>query len=264
MLRRYRSWVVASLYVAGCGTAIDSQPSGTSHGAPVDATQLFGKEVPPCAAGYEHPNICCLGAAYEATVCSEDLTHPFSSCSAGKFTYPDPNACCLLGNNDSCVQPSGNDVSADAGRRDCQNPCAPGAHPPTSTGMLCCYGTGLSCESTQLWCSLCTSPPAYCPTPCPAGWSVPATQPDLCCQEDSGEKTLCYSQSVWIKDLSGGSVARSDSTTCTAEQFAVDGNSYVMTCNFGGSNDCSCLRNGAVTKTLSSDQCDIGLCAFPQ
>ena len=37
---------------------------------PVSASDLYRTEVPPCAAGYAHPSICCQGAPYEATVCT--------------------------------------------------------------------------------------------------------------------------------------------------------------------------------------------------
>ena len=40
------------------GVAILHEPWLT----PVSVTQLMGKQVLPCAAGYEHPNICCQGA----------------------------------------------------------------------------------------------------------------------------------------------------------------------------------------------------------
>ena len=272
------------IVLVGCGVAsrpftgispCSSGTGGTPNAAtPVSVTQLMGKEVLPCTDGYAHPNICCQGAPYQATTCAADLAHPFDDCGPEQLAYPDPNACCSLDNKTSCVQPSGADLTADAGQRSsCHNPCAPGAYPPPPflDGELCAFGTGMSIEPKEPSCSLCTGPVQWCSTPCPAGWSTPAEgQVDFCCQTDSTGRSFCFSQAGYIDGVDGvGSY--SGTSGCRGEQFIDDGNSYVVTCDFTGSSTCNCLFNGVVTQTFSStqidktgpDPCGMSLCGFP-
>ena len=264
-------------------SATDASAAGdssvsTRNAVPVSVSNLFGAAVAPCPSGFEHANICCQGAPYKATVCDEDLTHPFAVCETGQYAYPDPNACCSLDDRTACVQPSIDGSTADAGQAgSCQNPCAPGAYPPSDIsmapggasvdGFLCCFGTGLSCQSRQPFCSLCTGPVDWCSTQCPAGWTAPAGgQVDSCCQTDSSGQNFCFSQAGYIGDLGGGGVRYANASSCLAEQFADDGNSYVMKCDSTASPACSCLVNGVVTHTVpDSSQCaDLTACEFPQ
>ena len=124
------AWVML-LLACGGGCAGGASSGSTSTASPVSVTGLFDTTVLPCAAGYEHANICCQGAPYKATVCTEDLTHPFGVCGKGQFAYPDPDACCVLDGTTACLQPSAVAQTADAGQQaSCQNPCSPGAYPP--------------------------------------------------------------------------------------------------------------------------------------
>jgi hypothetical protein len=275
---------IAVWYTAGCAE-VSQANSGAGGSSPantggststtarsVSVASLSEKVVPACAAGYEHPNVCCLGAPYKATVCSEDLAHPYGTCEKGQFAYPDPDSCCLLDANTPCRQPLGVDRDAGAGQQTgCHNPCLPGTYPPSDAAsqggeMLCLGGTGLVGQPREPFCSLCDGPVQWCSTPCPVGWSAPAGgQVDLCCQTDSSGKTSCFSQSEWIDGYGGGrgGASFSNSDGCISEQFTDDGNSYVMTCDFAGSNTCTCLLNGATTATLAGAPCDISLCGFP-
>jgi len=65
-------------------------PAAHQNGTPVPVAQLTGKEVLPCADGYAHPNICCRGAPYLATTCTEDLTRPFDDCQAEQLAVSQP------------------------------------------------------------------------------------------------------------------------------------------------------------------------------
>lgn len=260
---------VASKPFTGIGPCANKGTGGApSTAIPVSVTQLFGVAVPQCPAGYEHPNICCQGAPYQATVCTEDPTRPFGLCQSEQLAYPDANACCSLDNKTTCVKPSSVDSTADAGQQSgCNNPCSPGAYPapPLFERDLCVLGTGMSIEPTQPWCSLCTGPIDWCSTPCPAGWSAPAGgQVDLCCQTGSSGQSFCFSQAGYIGDAGGG-VGSADASGCRGEEFVDDGNSYVMSCDFTALPDCTCLVNGVVTQTLSTNtQClDVTPCGFP-
>ena len=285
-----------SVVSVGCGVA--SRPfkgtgacaggtGGAPNGTPVPVAQLTGKEVLPCADGYAHPNICCRGAPYLATTCTEDLTRPFDDCQAEQLAYPNPNVCCSLDNKTTCLQPSGANATADAGQAsNCRNPCSPGAYPPPPflDGHLCAFGTGImSADAVEqdppaaTPCSLCTGPVQWCSNPCPAGWSAPAgSQVDLCCQTDSSGRRFCFSQAGYIGGADGGGVGYSDAASgCRDEQFIGDGNSYVATCDFTGSGTCNCLFNGVVERTFPSPQIDtipawvdpcgisISQCGFP-
>jgi hypothetical protein len=251
----------ASIAWGDGGTLSTAGSSSGATASPVDVHQLYGTEVLPCAAGYEHPNICCLGAPYKATVCTEDLTHPFGVCEPGQTAFPDPNACCVLDSKTPCLQPSGVDPTGQ--RANCANPCWPGGYPDaTNPDIYCWFGIGISMYPKEPPCiGMCTEPFSRCSTPCPAGWSVPAGgQIDLCCQTDSDGETICFSQTSVIASPSGGG-GISDANGCKFEEFVDDGNSYVMTCDFTVSNDCPCLVNGVVTKTIAG--CDFGNCGFP-
>ena len=277
---------VASRAFKGAGACADGTGGTPSTTRVVSLTELAGKEVLPCAAGYAHPNICCQGAPYSATTCAEDLTHPFDICKPEQLAYPDPNACCSLDNRTSCVQPSVANVTTDAGQAsNCQNPCSIGAYPPPPffKGDLCVFGTGMSIEPVEPWCSLCTGPVQWCNTPCPVGWSTPALgQVDLCCQTDSSGRNFCFSQAGYVGVNGGGGGGYSDTAGCRDEQFVGDGNSYVVACDFVGSGTCNCFVNGVVVRTFSSaevqtaDQsdptqvnttalvpCGISQCGFP-
>src|SRR5664280_2459225 len=224
---------VASKPFTGIGPCTGGTGGAPNAATPVSVTQLMGKEVLPCAAGYEHPNICCQGAPYQATTCTEDLTRPFDVCEAEQLAYPDPNTCCSLDNKTACMQPSGVDSTADAGQgSNCQNPCSPGAYPPPPFlgGVLCAFGTGMSIEPTEPFCSLCTGPVQWCSSPCPTGWSTPAGgQVDLCCLADSSGRNFCFSQAGYIGGSMGGGGGYSNASGCRDEQFIGDGNSYVVT-----------------------------------
>ncbi len=287
-----------SVVSVGCGVA--SRPfkgtgacaGGTGaapNATPVPVTQLTGKEVLPCADGYAHPNICCRGAPYRATTCTENVTHPFDVCEPEQLAYPDPSVCCSLDNKTTCLQPSGANATADAGQASsCQNPCSPGAYPPPPflDGHLCVFGTGMmSADAVEqdppaaTPCSLCTGPIQWCSNPCPAGWSAPAGgQVDLCCQTDSSGRRFCFSQAGYIGGgADSGEVGYSDAASgCRDERiFTGDGNSYVVTCDFSGSGTCNCLFNGVVGRTFPSPQIDtlpawvdpcgisISQCGFP-
>jgi hypothetical protein len=192
----------------GATSAGGTTGNGGSAAIAVSVTKLFDADVPPCAAGYEHPNICCQGAPYQATVCTEDLTHPFGVCETEQFAYPDPNACCLLDNKTACVQPPGVDSTPDAGQQnDCLNPCSPGAYPPPPLmdRWLCVFGIGITAQTRQPPCiGLCTRQGDWCSTPCPAGWSAPAGgQVDFCCQTGLNGQSFCFSQAGFIRGNSG-------------------------------------------------------------
>jgi hypothetical protein len=271
--------------LVGCGVAsrpfsgADPCAGGTggapSAATPVSVTQLMGRAVPSCAAGYAHPSICCQGAPYRATTCTEDATRPFDVCGPEQLAYPDANLCCSLDNKTICVQPSGVDSTADAGQSStCHNPCRPGAYPPPPFlgSELCVLGTGMSVEPREPFCSLCTGPVQWCSTPCPAGWSAPAGgQVDLCCLADSSGRSFCFSQAGYIGSNDGGGGGTSDASACRFEQFLNDSNSYVVTCDFAGSGTCNCWFNGVVTQTFSAAQadagvrnlCGISMCGFP-
>jgi hypothetical protein len=266
------------LLACGGGCAGGGSSGSTSTASPVSVTGLFETTVLACAAGYEHANICCQGAPYKATVCTEDLTHPFGVCGKGQFAYPDPNACCLLDGTTACLQPSAVAPTADAGQQaSCLNPCSPGAYPPpppagalSSGGALCYFGIGLSVVSSTPLCEgLCTGPsPPYCSATCPAGWSVPTDgQVDLCCQTDPSGQALCFSQAGWIGGIEGGG-SGPYGNGCASEEFVNDGNSYVVRCDSSASTTCNCLLNGTITQTIpgSGGQCDptqISSCGFP-
>jgi len=241
-------------------------------------TSLLAAVVTPCAAGYAHPNICCRGAPYEATTCTKDSTHPFDVCATGLYAYPDPSACCLLADKNACTGPSG-DASAmpESQGASCQNPCAPGAYPPSKISispagvavddMLCCFGTGLACEPKQPPCiGLCTEQQEWCGRACPSGWTVPVEgQVDACCQSDSSGRSFCFSQAEHIRSPGGGA-AVSDPSGCVGDHLSDDGNSYVMICDYSATPSCKCLSNGIVTRSLSDDtKClDYVACGFPQ
>ena len=261
---------------AGC-TGNDSSGAGTK--VPVSVMPLFGTTVPPCVAGYEHPNICCKGAPYKATVCTEDIARPFDNCETGQFAYPDATACCSLDDKTACTPPSNTDSTPDGGpQAGCENPCLPGAYPcgevpispsgASTTGYLCCFGTGLSVSPPKPSCSLCTQQPEWCSASCPTGWSAPAGgRVDLCCQTDSKGRSACFSQAEGIGSGKGGSAFASPSS-CVGEEFLDDGNSYVMKCHsvdLSTPPECTCLVNGAVTKTVHDGRCtDLTTCDFPQ
>ncbi len=236
----------------------------------VSASILYDTQVPPCFAGYEHPNICCQGGPDQATICAEDLTHPFGLCEKGQFAYPDVSACCSLDNKAACLQPSSVEPTADAGQQAaCTNPCYPGTYPlpesvSSANDSFCCIGSGqaVSCMSKAGHCESTGCSP-ICGAPCPAGWAAPAGgQVDLCCQTDSSGQSVCFSQSGSIGGYIGIPGA-SGPTGCTSEEFINDGNSYTMNCDFTGSKGCTCLRNGVVTLTLPFNDCDLALCGFP-
>ena len=235
---------------------------------PVDVRPMYGASVPACAAGYEHPNICCRGAAYEATTCTEDPKNPFGPCPSGQFAYPDPKACCDLNSADKCVAGAIADV-ADAGdSNSCINPCAPGAYPDSQDPAICRYGVeGVQNRTTEILYGVGTvggPPQEYCATPCPQGWGRAFEQNDVCCQQSGNGWTLCYSQASYISGLSGGT-GRVDGASFLGESFFDDGNSYVMKCDFTASS-CQCLFNGNVVATPSASEFDVnllGLCPFP-
>ena len=262
---------VSSKPFTGIGPCANNGTGGApSTAIPVSVTQLFGVAVPQCPAGYEHPNICCQGAPYQATACTEDLTHPFGLCESEQLAYPDPNACCSLDNKTDCVQPSGVDSTPDAGQQNnCQNPCSPGAYPPPPLmdGWLCVFGIGMSAEPTQpVLRTSCTVPIDWCSNPCPAGWSAPVGgQVDLCCQTGSGGQSFCFSQAALIGGNRGGGVGTMD-PDWIFEWFANDGNSYVEKCDSTSSPACSCIVNGVVTQTTSDNECTAKFvpCGFPQ
>jgi hypothetical protein len=264
---------VASRPFSGAGACAGSTGGASGSSTPVDVTQLMGKEVPACAPGYAHPDICCQGAPYRATTCTEDLMRPFDGCGAEELVYPDPKTCCSLANKTTCER-AAPDPAADAGQRSsCQNPCYPGAYPPPPPldSFLCVFGTGMSVASKEPWCSLCTSPIQWCPPPCPAGWSAPpGGQVDLCCQADPSGKPFCFSQAGYIGSRNGGGVGESDGSSCRYELFLGNGNSYVVSCDLTASAKCTCLTNGITTKEYSTqantsvvDGCGISQCGFP-
>src|SRR5262249_34493066 len=127
----------------------------------------------------------------------------------------------------------------------------------------------------QLCFGLCRGPiGGDCDAPCPDGWSTPmGGQVDLCCRTDSNGLANCFFQSTGIGSDVGGGGDAGASGGRTGWSVA-DGNSYVMKCTFAGSTTCTCMVNGAVTKTLSKpelpeagiaelDACDVSLCGFP-
>ncbi|MGC4118891.1 MAG: hypothetical protein QM765_30865 [Myxococcales bacterium] len=231
-----------ALALAGCtsgGSTVDTSKA-------VDVRSLYGAEVQPCAAGHAHPNVCCLGAPYKATVCSEDLAHPFDACDPGAMAYPDPEACCALDGERPCLQPAGVDPAAVRGN--CVNPCRPGGYPdPSMPALYCWFGIGLSMQLKDPG-----IPISWCSDPCPAGWSAPeGGQLDLCCKKGTNSQELCFSQANAIESPGGASSGRSSPAECKFEVFAADGKSRVIRCDFTVSRDCDCLVNGAVTKTVS-------------
>jgi len=246
----------------------------TGNAVPVSVAPLFDVAVAPCALGYAHPNICCQGAPYRATVCNEDLTRPFGVCETGQYAYPDRNACCSLDNRTACVPPSGVDLTPDAGQQSgCQNPCYPGAYPPPELAnsadggpagsALCYFGTGMSFEPPQVLCLECP-PTDWCSTPCPAGWSAPVGgQVDFCCQTDSSGQSFCFSQAGYIGGNIGGG-GMGTGADCISDWFANDGNSYVARCDSTASPACACLVNGVATWTGPDLDCfDPSACGFP-
>lgn len=129
-----RVCLVLGLTLAACS---DSKPSdkGTARG-PIDAAVAadvalppanripagtrevafsgFSGEVPICAAGQAHPNICCQASLAEAPACFMTAT-PFSPCPASWLTYPDATRCCALDADNGCVAAVANDGGVDAG-----------------------------------------------------------------------------------------------------------------------------------------------------
>ena len=236
-------------------------------GVTVDVSQLFNVNVPACSSGYEHPNICCLGAPYVATFCTEDVKHPFDICGSGQFTYPDPNTCCSIADEADCAKAPLADAADSGVQNNCTTPCAPGAYPDAADATLCRYGVeGVMSQTTPPACyGHCSSlPPDYCTTPCPASWSKSSSQNDLCCRLNPSGQTFCYSQTAEIRGFSGGQ-GHGDASSFFSEQFFDDGNSYVMTCDFTKST-CNCVLNGNVVMVMFATQFDDRLmshCPFP-
>jgi hypothetical protein len=244
---------VVGMALAGCG--------GTQ---PVAASAIIGV-VPPCVAGSAHPNVCCRDG-----VCTASLAEPFDMCPAGALLFPDRRRCCPLAGGDCVDAPLGDGGTDPIPGSSCTLPCGPESHAPAAPDLVC--GTGPLTASCDYCCSGlgCVTDICHCPVlstcqcgpacdSCPAGWSAPAPQVDLCC----ASPTHCFSQSVNVQaPEGGGTFIGPDGCESTA---MAGGQLYDLKCD-AKTSSCTCSFDGTTTKQFafaSGGACDIRSCGFP-
>jgi hypothetical protein len=212
-------------YATGCDSQLDL-------GNPTIHVELssIARIASPCETGYAHPNVCCEASASQTASCGHSVDAPFQQCAAGLSTYPDPSTCCAIPtgqallNPTACSPPPTSSSPPPAPLTTCTYPCPPGTYSDPSAGPgACCIGgsdggdcfgpAGCYLEINEAGSPIYTNgdagsactPRVICGT-CPAGWQVPANEPDLCCAWASNGITSCFSQAV---DSTGGSSSAS-------------------------------------------------------
>jgi hypothetical protein len=187
------------ILVAACATALACGQhitigTNTSSAAlsTVDPTEVGGVAggivVPPCAAGSEHPNVCCATASANDITCGTYTDDPFRPCPDASTTYPDPRACCDLADA-ACTQPPPPDGGALLG---CPYTCPPGYVPmPQSSPFSgeCCPGSPDAAGECFAWSSNAvreepdgaSSTLVQTTCECPPTFEAVAGAPDVCC-----------------------------------------------------------------------------------
>lgn len=107
-----------------------------------------GGQVPACATGAAHPNVCCVAEAGKAAQCGTYPGAPFQPCDSGWTTYPDPRSCCSLDNPASCAPPPPDPPPAPPGT--CGYLCEPGWY---AIQGGCCRATGNGEGECYSWAS---------------------------------------------------------------------------------------------------------------
>jgi hypothetical protein len=269
------------------GAPIGSYVGGESTKAPMTFTveELVG-DVRLCAAGYEHPNVCCHRGA-----CSERPNAPFAPCDDDALTFPDRGRCCSLDRPGDCVGASDADAGVDVDPRRCALPCSPGAKTAADANFEACTNDlgggcvycceGLGCPSSTCRCPpgpFCPAdaPPGSCPpakpcacnTPrcnaCPAGWSSGPQQFDLCCRGTASGSPQCFSQAVAINRPADGGGMVSGPNGCEIYNV-MDGVSYDLACDVTKTPQCTCSLDGVPTMSFpfANVSCALTTCGFP-
>jgi hypothetical protein len=260
------------LFLAGAATV------GCGGNAPVSvvdagaitvlASEIIGP-VPPCGAGFAHPNVCCRDGA-----CVAHPGAPFAACPADALILPDRRRCCALGGAGACVDAPIDDAGVDVGEVGrCSLPCGPEGRPSDVAPLLVCGNLGPALECTyccsgfECALSVCHCPllpdggVCECNTPkcgaCPSGWGAFAAQVDLCC----ADATRCFSQSTVVRaPEGGGTIFGPDGGESS---WFAGGHLYDAKSDLTAST-CTCSLDGTTTMQfdLAKGQCDIAGCGF--
>lgn len=225
-----RSLVWASFGILAVGAPVLVACSGktlslgtNTTGSQLVAPSAVSGPVPACGTNAAHPNVCCTAGPNQAASCVTYPDAPFTQCTGGATTYPDPRSCCPVDGSGPCAPPpppapldaSPGGGGGGGGSPGCDYACPPGSYvPPNASPGECCTtdssgatSCGAPASGGSCTCPACAPnepcPPCNCPAQpapnpvcpaCPPGWQVPQGDPSLCCMTDPNGVIECFSQ----------------------------------------------------------------------
>jgi hypothetical protein len=291
----HRSFVSFSLVPVGAGVLVLAACSGKvlslgSQSEAVSPSDVSGP-VTACGTNAAHPNLCCTAGPDQEPSCVVYPDAPFTPCTSGATTYPDPRWCCPLDGSGSCTATSsdaglvvtsssggaaggGSSGSSSGGvGTGCANMCPPGWYVPSdAVGLECCQTTsgGTACAGGGTGGSSTTG--SSCPV-CPSGWQVPDGEPALCCMTEPTGIIECFSQAgtaqfsgvTPVVDAAappmfvgcGGSGGADGASFCGCE-WSGNGHTYSLNCD---ATTCTCSVDGTPTSTGPGN---LGSCSNPE